>query len=655
MMIYSRSTSFFTILFITLAFVTALFAFPQQSYAADCKVTSAKFINYAGIQATGWYKSDFGRLVKIEIIGQNCENKEIEVSITEKDSQIGIDVLNDDLEDSGMDNTPFTIPGDNKLNIYLWIGEDECDNAEDPDCNYFINIWDDTATVLNIANGSYMSDGKPNGNLKYDCDGTCDLTGKTWKLAYDADGGRCAITSAQFSPSGVQTGAYYSDGAQPLQNITIQTENCANKKIEVSITEEDDDSDPGPFDDDIANFDNEEFIVPEGGTLTIKAKVGDDECEKKPSDSDCVYHLELWNPINIKFNFESYGNSVLKFECDEECNDKNWVETYSNAVTTNGDPVWANGEQSTTVDVDPNDPCAQTTGGVTTLQENCYTLLAPLPSFTHVKGKIQLGEYINIIVTIVIAIAGVLAVVMLIVGGVQYMTTDALAGKSDARATITKAILGLILALASYVILKTINPNLVNVNPDIKNIEYTATVGADGAVIPIDGSSSPTDQNSEAFKEWARTNSKPIILTKANGEKVEVHACEESNMESVSAFNMTYKVHKLVAPSLKRVNAKWVAEGGDTFYKIPKSTGGGGYNCRLTVEKTGISVHAYGLSIDINPTQNPFGKTKVTDMPAKFIGFFTAEGWGWGGNWKRVKDAMHFSKEIKEMGNQKID
>ena len=74
------------------------------------------------------------------------------------------------------------------------------------------------------------------------------------------------------------------------------------------------------------------------------------------------------------------------------------------------------------------------------------------------------------IIQIIIGLAGLLAVIMIVVGGVQYMTTDAFAGKSDARTTITKALLGLILALGSYLILKTINPNLLQLEPNIQAV-----------------------------------------------------------------------------------------------------------------------------------------------------------------------------------------
>lgn len=57
------------------------------------------------------------------------------------------------------------------------------------------------------------------------------------------------------------------------------------------------------------------------------------------------------------------------------------------------------------------------------------------------------------------------------------------------------------------------------------------------------------------------------------------------------------------------------------------------------------SLHAYGLAIDINPTQNPvtYGKP-VTNLP-QGVGRLAAKyGLVWGGNWNgSKKDTMHFS------------
>ena len=63
-----------------------------------------------------------------------------------------------------------------------------------------------------------------------------------------------------------------------------------------------------------------------------------------------------------------------------------------------------------------------------------------------------------------IAVAVFATVVMVIIGGFQYMLTDSVTKKGDARSTIKNAFLGLAGALLSYLILYTINPQLVDIS-----------------------------------------------------------------------------------------------------------------------------------------------------------------------------------------------
>ena len=82
----------------------------------------------------------------------------------------------------------------------------------------------------------------------------------------------------------------------------------------------------------------------------------------------------------------------------------------------------------------------------------------------------------------------------------------------------------------------------------------------------------------------------------------------------------------------------------------------GGYVDRDVRGKPGVkSIHAHGAAIDINPGTNPMGSQLVTDMPEE-IGKVAGDlGLGWGGNWKRVKDAMHFSVAESEGGTIKLE
>ncbi|WKZ28964.1 MAG: pilin [Patescibacteria group bacterium] len=76
-----------------------------------------------------------------------------------------------------------------------------------------------------------------------------------------------------------------------------------------------------------------------------------------------------------------------------------------------------------------------------------------------------IGQYVSGVYTFMISIIGVVAAVMMIIGGFQYLTSAGDAGKiGKARKRIVDALIGVVLALGSYVTLYTINPALVEFN-----------------------------------------------------------------------------------------------------------------------------------------------------------------------------------------------
>ncbi len=90
-----------------------------------------------------------------------------------------------------------------------------------------------------------------------------------------------------------------------------------------------------------------------------------------------------------------------------------------------------------------------------------YVPLAPLPGVTAGQG-IGLGNYVNAIFKIGIGLAGVFAVLMIVIGGVQYIGGAANpSARSEAKGKITNAIFGLLLALSAWLILYIINPDLL--------------------------------------------------------------------------------------------------------------------------------------------------------------------------------------------------
>ncbi len=82
------------------------------------------------------------------------------------------------------------------------------------------------------------------------------------------------------------------------------------------------------------------------------------------------------------------------------------------------------------------------------------------------RGNTDLNQFFNGLFKFGIIIAGFLAVVMIAVGGIQYMSTDAIHGKSEGRERITYALMGLLLILFSWILLNTVNPDILDFSND---------------------------------------------------------------------------------------------------------------------------------------------------------------------------------------------
>ena len=87
----------------------------------------------------------------------------------------------------------------------------------------------------------------------------------------------------------------------------------------------------------------------------------------------------------------------------------------------------------------------------------------PLSNSNNWLGNGMEG-FLNLLFAISVAVAAVLAVIMLAIGGFKYMTSESVFNIGGAKEQITNAIVGLLIVLASITILYTINPKLVEIN-----------------------------------------------------------------------------------------------------------------------------------------------------------------------------------------------
>ncbi len=85
---------------------------------------------------------------------------------------------------------------------------------------------------------------------------------------------------------------------------------------------------------------------------------------------------------------------------------------------------------------------------------------------TKTIDEYSIGKYIQSIYKYAIGIVGILATVVMMFGGVIWITAGGNAERvGNAKSWIGAALTGLVLALTSYLILTTINPDLVNFKP----------------------------------------------------------------------------------------------------------------------------------------------------------------------------------------------
>lgn len=122
-------------------------------------------------------------------------------------------------------------------------------------------------------------------------------------------------------------------------------------------------------------------------------------------------------------------------------------------------------------------------------QSQTYVPLATLPGISGSYDTSSLTGYLNTVFQIGIGVAAGLAVVRIVIGGIQYMSTDAIGGKEEGKDIITSALWGLLLALISFIILNTINPALVSTGLQINDVSINGAVAQ--AIPPGVTASSP--------------------------------------------------------------------------------------------------------------------------------------------------------------------
>jgi hypothetical protein len=100
--------------------------------------------------------------------------------------------------------------------------------------------------------------------------------------------------------------------------------------------------------------------------------------------------------------------------------------------------------------------------------DTTYTLLTPLPTGSTTPDATAVSTtdpvaYIQTLFIIVISLGVVLSVLMLVYGGIIYMSTDAIKQKEDGKKIIVRTLWGFVILIGCYLILVTVNPHVAEI------------------------------------------------------------------------------------------------------------------------------------------------------------------------------------------------
>jgi hypothetical protein len=116
-----------------------------------------------------------------------------------------------------------------------------------------------------------------------------------------------------------------------------------------------------------------------------------------------------------------------------------------------------------------------------------YIPLEPLTGFVNYQnGQTNFCSLLNGLFRLIIFLGGLLAVGSFVYAGVLYMTSEVTGTKSKAKDSLQASVWGLCLLLASYIILNTINPQLISCNQALNPVS---------SYQPVTPSTSPAPAN----------------------------------------------------------------------------------------------------------------------------------------------------------------
>ena len=102
-----------------------------------------------------------------------------------------------------------------------------------------------------------------------------------------------------------------------------------------------------------------------------------------------------------------------------------------------------------------------------------FTPLAPIPGLTQgaVANSTGLAAFLNNLYKYLVGLAATLAVIEIIIGGLQISTQDSVSRRGEGKHRIQQALLGLVLVLSPALVFGIINPSILNLSVNIPPLQ----------------------------------------------------------------------------------------------------------------------------------------------------------------------------------------
>ncbi len=181
-----------------------------------------------------------------------------------------------------------------------------------------------------------------------------------------------------------------------------------------------------------------------------------------------------------------------------------------------------------------------------------YTLLAPLPCIsgvgncsTGMQTEISLNDYIAYVYKFAIAISVFLAIVMIIWGGFLTVTSETPFKIEDGKNKIQNAVIGLAMVFASYLILLTVDPRLVDIKTQLPPIISSIDLNSMKNVNENFRNAIATDLSQRSNEATLRIIDMNETISNKEKEKKELEAFLNGHTEGQEVADAKLKVEQL--------------------------------------------------------------------------------------------------------------